>query len=126
MGLWQRFKGFVNKQILRRGEEMAPAPPPAPPPIPEPSFAPEPVYQPPEQPLEIPDNYIHIVDDFGVDRGTQTYEGWYQDTLLSSEEFHLKYGYDFYNTDIIEWLEDYYGIEWDWDTWRTEYEARNG
>lgn len=117
--LWDRFSGWVNEHILGK-EEEAEEEEQYPPPIQPPEYGEDVEY--PEEPYDFGANDpIHIQDEFG-DHGTKTYEEWYQDSLLSSREFHDKYGDDWYNLDIIDFLEDYYDIDWDWESWRTAYE----
>lgn len=119
---WSRFKGWVNQHIL--------AQPPSTPDLPD-MLSPD-VFT-PVAPTDEPDYYydptqgdITIIDDFGVNHGTQSYNDWYQDSLLTSEEFHAKYGPDFYNRTLIFLLEEELDIMWDWETWRNQYEALHG
>lgn len=124
MSLWSRIKGAVNR-VIRGGSEL-------------PATPPEPTYQEPipYTPLPQQEDYGYspsggyeldsLVDDWGINRGTNTKDGWYQETLLNNEEFHAKYGADFDNLDMIYWWEEYYDEPWDWESWREDYEAKNG
>lgn len=117
---WQR--------IIQRITDAIGGLPPRPPREPD-QWPEEPLPPPPPLPPEEPpggdggDDYgmIHVVDDFGIDRGTQTWDDWYRDTLLYREPFHQKFGYDFSNIDLIYLLEEILDIEWDWETWRNDY-----
>lgn len=121
MSLWSRFKGWVNEHIAQQ-----PSGPLLPDMLSPDVFTPVPPTQEPEYYSEPGDDQITIIDDFGTNQGTQSYGGWYQDSLLTSEEFHAKYDQDFYNLTLIYLLEEQLDIEWDWETWRGNYEARNG
>lgn len=68
-----------------------------------------------------PDEYTTLVDDDGyvIDEGT--FGDFYENTLLTAEEFAEIYGEDYTITDLIYDLELAYDIEWDWDTWRELY-----
>lgn len=58
--------------------------------------------------------------------GTQTFDQWYNDTLLSRDEFIAKWGSDFYARDIIDYFTFDLDYDWNWADWAAEYEAANG
>lgn len=116
---WQRIIQRITDAIGRPlrpprepGQWPVPPPPPGPPP------------EPPEEPIG-GDGLINVTDDFGIDRGTQTWDDWYRDTTLNGESFKRKFGYDFDNITLIHLLEEILDIEWDWEKWRADYLARN-
>lgn len=99
-------------------------PPPLPPPIPPPIEEPEEDEE-PEEP-GIFDDRVTIYDDFGNLIGTYTEQEWLDITLLTNEEFREQFGFDFNRVTLIHLIEEYLDIEWDWDAFKSEYEARNG
>lgn len=120
MSLWGRIKSFVNEHILATQEQT--------PPEPEPFYSePPPYIPPPSEDYGDSSQVMSITDDWDIYRGTQTYDQWYQDTLLNTDQFQAKYGPDFHQLELIELIGDYYGIyDWDWDRWREDYAGANG
>ena len=123
MSLWSRIKGFFG-----RTPKSAPPPPYVPPPIsdvpPSPPIPRSPYdgggYFVPQQ-----DQYT-LIDDWGINRGTDTQQGWYEATLLDGASFHARFGDDFDNIDLIDWYEEQFDEPWDWETWRELYRNLTG
>lgn len=123
MALWDRVKSWVNEHILETPALETQVPD-------EPILPEEPLGGYPEEPLEGGENpityedsdeQITIVDDYGIFRGEMTFEEWWNASLLTSEQFHERFGYDFYNVELIYLLEEQLDIDWDWDSWREKY-----
>lgn len=68
-----------------------------------------------------PDDYVTITDEFGDVVLEGTFADLYDQTFMGAEEFAELYG-DYTITDLIEDLEYAFDIEWDWETWRENYE----
>jgi hypothetical protein len=132
MALWDRFKSFIN-----RGIEESPAFEPQTPEAPilpdEPlggGFSLEPIGDSGGNPFYYgsssydayeSNHLIVIIDDYGVYHGELTFKEWWENSLLTSEEFHLKFGEDFYNVELIYLLEEEMDIDWDWSVWKEKY-----
>lgn len=88
---------------------------------PEPPWGPgqPPPPQPPGYTWNPPDSYdrVTIYDDFGDVIGTNNWEGWFNATARNT------YAGQIHVLNLIQLIEDEYGIDWDWDAWREAYAA---
>ena len=150
---WQRFTGWVNRNVLRRPPPptqlppLEPVPPPVTPPAPPPVAPPvAPPPEPPEEPLggqwrddtdlyrtppeEVPLfgniqswDQVITVSFEGIIIGTEYWATWYNDTVHMSAE-EFDDKYLISQYPVLLYLSEMFNwSQADWDAWRDEYIA---
>jgi hypothetical protein len=122
--LWRRLSNFINERILEREEDEPYVPPPE-------DLGGGIIDEPPEPPDQPdgtvgPNDQVTLTDDFGNYVGTHDWYDWYDETLRGRISFRMVYGYSITTRILISLLEEAYGIEWDWESWRRDYDAIHG